>query len=168
MKMQCHANMSVLSVPHQKRKTFATYRWCTHSPWQFALILMVSSNETTYAIMISIPTEEHNIHIWHTSPLIPQVASTLLTLCGQRCIRYKNVFTSWGRDQKTSIGPHALGARTWLVAWQTRSPYHTIGTIIKQASSWGDRSKIHITRREETYILTFSSVHRYRKVNCIK
>jgi hypothetical protein len=33
--------------------------------------------------------------------------------------------------------------------------------------SWGDRSGIHITRWEETYLLTFLYVRRYRIVNCI-
>jgi hypothetical protein len=29
-----------------------------------------------YAIVVSVPAEKHNIHIWHTSPLIAQVAPT--------------------------------------------------------------------------------------------
>jgi hypothetical protein len=52
-----------------------------------------------YAIVVSVPVEEHNIHI-HTSPLIFQVTPTCLTLRGQRCIRYKNVFTSCGSGHK--------------------------------------------------------------------
>jgi hypothetical protein len=59
MRMQCHANVSVLSVPHQ-RKAFATYRWRTHSQWQFVLIPVVSSNDTTYENVVSIPAEKHN------------------------------------------------------------------------------------------------------------
>jgi hypothetical protein len=57
-----------------------------------------------YIIVVSIPVKEHNIHIWHTSPLIPQVAHTHLTLRGQRCIRHKDVFTSYGSGHKTALG----------------------------------------------------------------
>jgi hypothetical protein len=57
---------------------------------------------------------------------------------------------------KTFLGPHALGARSWPVAQQTRNPYHTIGTVLKQASSSGDGSEIHITMREESYLLTLT------------
>jgi hypothetical protein len=53
-------------------------------------------------------------NIWHSSPPIPQVALVCLTLYGQRCIRYENVFTSCGRGHKTFLGPHALGAWPWL------------------------------------------------------
>jgi hypothetical protein len=56
-----------------------------------------------YAIVVTIPTEEHNIHI-HTSPLIPQVALTRLTLREQCYIRYKNVFTSCGSGHKIFPG----------------------------------------------------------------
>jgi hypothetical protein len=47
MRMQCHDNISVLSVP-QQRKAFATYRWRMHCWWQFSLNPVVSSNDTTY------------------------------------------------------------------------------------------------------------------------
>jgi hypothetical protein len=142
-----------------EKKAFATYRWRTHSRWQFALNPVVNSNNTIYGNVVSVPTEEHNIYIYictHTSPLIPQVASVCLTLHGQCCIRYENVFTTWGRDHKTFLGPHALGARSWPVARQTRNLYLTIGTVLKQASSWGDESEIHITRQKNTYLLTLS------------
>jgi hypothetical protein len=56
-----------------------------------------------YAIVISVPTEKHNIHM-HTSPLIPQVMPTHLTLCGQHYMRHKNVFTSYGSGHKTFSG----------------------------------------------------------------
>jgi hypothetical protein len=45
--------MSVLYVPHQKKRG-VKYIWCTHSRWQTALILMVSSSGMTYANVISI------------------------------------------------------------------------------------------------------------------
>jgi hypothetical protein len=140
--------MSVLYIPHQKQK-LTKYRWCTCSQWQIALIHVVSSTGMTYANMVSVSVEKDNIHI-HTSPLIPQVASTHLTLRGQHCIRYENVFTSWGSDHKTSLGPHTLGARSWLLAQRTHNLYHTIGTVLKQTLSWGDGTGIHITRREDT------------------
>jgi hypothetical protein len=43
------------------------------------------------------------------------------------------------------------------------SPYRTIVTFLKQASSWGVGSEIHITWREDTYLLTFAYVRHYRK-----
>jgi hypothetical protein len=137
------------------KKSFCQYRWCTCSRCKVTLITVVSSNETTYAIMISVPTEKHN-NVWRTSPLIPQVVPTSLTLRGQRCNCYENVFTSCGRDHKTTLGLHSLYAQSWSVPRQTRKPYCTIGTVHKQASSWGDRSEIHITRREENYHLTLA------------
>jgi hypothetical protein len=57
---------------------------------------------------------------------------------------------------KTFLDPHALGARSWPVARHTRNPYHTIGNVLKQASSSGDGSEIHITMREESYLLTLT------------
>jgi hypothetical protein len=49
--------------------------------------------EVTYEIVVSVPAENTTDIYTHTSPLIPQVVPTRLTLCGQRCIRYENVFT---------------------------------------------------------------------------
>jgi hypothetical protein len=151
--MSC--NMSVLYIPHQKKR-LAKYRWRTYSRWQNALIPVVSSNETIYAIVVSVPTEKHKIHIYTYITTYPQVAPTCLTLRGQRCICHENVFMSWGGDHKTSLGPHTLGARSWLVTWRTRYPYRTIGIVLNQTSSWGDGSGIHITRREDTYLLILS------------
>jgi hypothetical protein len=65
----------------------------------------------------------------------PQVAPMSLTVHRQHCIRYEDVFMSLGRDHKTSLGLHALGARSWLVARQTHNSYRTIETVLKQASS---------------------------------
>jgi hypothetical protein len=45
MYMRDDDNMSVLYVPYQK-KSLTEYRWRTHSRWQDALILIVSSNDT--------------------------------------------------------------------------------------------------------------------------
>jgi hypothetical protein len=68
--MRNHDNMLVLYVPHQK-KTFAKYRWRTHSQWQIALIHVVCSNGMTYANVVSVPTKEHNRYMTYitTYPL---------------------------------------------------------------------------------------------------
>jgi hypothetical protein len=98
MRMQCQDIISFLSVHHQK-KTFATYSWHTHSRWQFALIPVVSSNDTTYGNVVSVPTENTTkIYIWHTSPLIPQVVSMRLTLHGQHYICCENVLRKRPQD----------------------------------------------------------------------
>jgi hypothetical protein len=96
--MQDHDNTLVLYVPHQK-KSFAQYIWRRYSRWQIALIPVVSSSGMTYANVGSVPTEKHNIYDihYHLSP-------THLTLCGQRCICYKNVFMSCGSGHKTFLG----------------------------------------------------------------
>jgi hypothetical protein len=157
---------AVLSIL-TKRKV-AKYRRRTYSRWQNALNPVVSSNDMTYETWL-VYVQKSTIYIYiHTSPLIPQVAPMHLTLHGQRCISYNNILTSWGRDHKTFLGPHAPGAWSWPVARQTRYPYHTIGTVLNQTSSWGDWSRVHITRGEDTYILTLSYVRCYRIVNCIK
>jgi hypothetical protein len=123
---------------------------------KFVLNPMVISSDTTYETWLTY-LQKSTIYIYtHTSPLIPQVAPTCLTLYVQRCIRYKNIFTSWGRDHKTFLCPHVLGTQLWPVTRQTRSPYRMIGMVLKQASSWGDGSGIHITRWEDTYLLTLS------------
>jgi hypothetical protein len=151
-----------------KRMVFAKHRWHTSSRWKITHIPVISSSVMTYANLVSIPAKEHNIHIWYTSPLIPEVVPMHLMLHKQRCIHYENVFMYWGRDNKTSLGLHDLGARLWPVARQTRKPYRMIGTILKQTLSWGNGSGIHITRRADTYLLTFPSVRRYRKINSRK
>jgi hypothetical protein len=46
-----------------KRKTFATYRWCTYNRWQIILIPVVSSNDMTYENVVSVTTKKHNIHM---------------------------------------------------------------------------------------------------------
>jgi hypothetical protein len=150
--------MSVLSVPHQKKKLLLHIGGVRivggNSHWTLWLTLTIRFTETWLVYQ-----QKSTIYIYictHTSPLIPQVASVCLTLHGQCCIRYENVFTTWGRDHKTFLGPHALGARSWPVARQTRNLYLTIGTVLKQASSWGNKSEIHITRQKNTYLLTLS------------
>jgi hypothetical protein len=144
-----------------KEKLFANIDGVHVVGGKVALIPVVSSNETTYAIMVSVPAEKHN-NIWHTSSLILQVVPTCLMMCRLCCIHYENVFTSWGRDHKTSLGLHALGARSWLVTRQTCSPYRMIRTALKQTSSWGDGFRIHITQREDTYIIVGVSLQKYK------
>jgi hypothetical protein len=76
-----------------KRK-IVKYIWHTCSWWQDTFSLWLILRKVTYEMMVSVPTE-NMIDIYnHTSPLIPQVASVCLTLHGQRCIHYENVFTS--------------------------------------------------------------------------
>jgi hypothetical protein len=59
------------------------------SPW---LVL----SDTTYSNVVYVPAE--NAYIYNNvSPLIPQVALMHLTLHGQHCICYENVFTSYRR-----------------------------------------------------------------------
>jgi hypothetical protein len=65
----------------------------------------------------------------------PPSAPTRLSLRGHFCICYENVFMSRGSDNKTSLGPHALGTWSLLITRWTRSPYRTIGTVLKQISS---------------------------------
>jgi hypothetical protein len=64
-----------------------------------------SLTNLVYVFMVSVLAEEHNIHM-HTSPLISQVAPTRLTLHGQHCICYKNVFTFCGSDHKAFLDLH--------------------------------------------------------------
>jgi hypothetical protein len=63
--------------------------------------------------VVSVPTEEHNIHIWHTSPLIP--------LCGAQAFNaawaalhtlqeHIDVLRKWPQDIPRSL--LALGMRS--------------------------------------------------------
>jgi hypothetical protein len=45
------------------KKSFAQYIRCAYSWWQIVLILMVSSSKMTYANVVSVPREKHNIYI---------------------------------------------------------------------------------------------------------
>jgi hypothetical protein len=153
MQMWCHDNMPALYVL-TKRK-FANI--------DGVRILGGESHSSPYLVlavwlaqMLLAYLQKSTIDIWHTSPLISQVVSMRLTLCGHRCIRYKNVFTYCINDHKTFLGLRALGAQSWLIARQTHNPYRMIGTILKQTLSWGDGSEIHITQWEDTYLLTLS------------
>jgi hypothetical protein len=80
--------------------------------WKNALVLMVNSNGMTYIIVVSVPADNIIDIYTHTSPLISQVTHMHLTLRGQCCIRYENVFTSSKCIHKTFLGPHALGVRS--------------------------------------------------------
>jgi hypothetical protein len=63
--------------------------------------------------MLCVPAELHK-YIWHTSTLISQVVPTCLTLRGQRCIHYENVFTSCRRRSQDI--PRSPRARCAVVA----------------------------------------------------
>jgi hypothetical protein len=66
-------NISVLYVPHQKKSSLNIYG--VHIVGgKGTLIPIVSFNEMTYRNVVSVPAEEHNRYIQHTSTLIPQVA----------------------------------------------------------------------------------------------
>jgi hypothetical protein len=65
-----------------------------------------------------------------------------------------HVSRKWPQDIPRSL--LTLGTRSWLVARWTRSPYCMIGTVLKQVSCWGDGFGIHITWREDAYLLTLS------------
>jgi hypothetical protein len=159
-------NMSVLCVPHQKEK-FAHYirraysRWQSHSSPKSVLANLI------YAIAVSVPAEEHNIHIWHTSPLIPQVAPTHLTLQGQRCIRHKDVFTSSGSGHKTFQGLYSPWVRGHYSLYDRRQPLPHDRDCLKQTSPWGNGARIHITRHEDTYLRVGASLQKSKlqKVN---
>jgi hypothetical protein len=158
-------HMSVLPDPHQK-KSFVKYICRTYSRWQITLIPTVRSSGMTYVNMVSVPVEKHNIYDKYNH-LSPSGALTFNTVWTALHTLREHIH-AWENDHKTTLGPHALGAWSWLVAWCTRSPYRTIGTVLKQTSSWGDESGIHLTRWEDTYHLTFSLVRRHRIVNCRK
>jgi hypothetical protein len=103
---------SYMSSPKEK---VAKYSWKTCSRWQNALIPMVNSNGLAYTIVVSVSAKNTTDIYNHISPLILQVASVHLTMRGQHCIYYENVFTSCRRHHKKFLGPHALGARLWPV-----------------------------------------------------
>jgi hypothetical protein len=144
--------MSVLYVPHQKKR-FAKYIWRTYSQWRSHSSPWSVLAKLVYAIMVSVPAEEHNIHIWYTSPLIPQVAHTCLTLCGQRCICHKDVFTSCGSGHKIFSGLYSLQVRGRNSSHDGRQPLPHDRDCLKQTSPWGNWAGIHITRHEDTYLL---------------
>jgi hypothetical protein len=128
------------------KRNFAKYRWRTYNRWQIALIPVVSSSGMTYTHVVSVPTEKLNRHIFTYITTYPpssarafNVARTTLHMLRERI----HVLRKRPQDIPRS---HTIGARSWSVARLTRSPYHTIGTVLKQVSSWGDGSGIHITR----------------------
>jgi hypothetical protein len=92
-----------------KRK-FAQYIRRMYKRWQSHSSLSSVLTKLVYTIVVSVPAEEHNIHI-NTSPLIPQVVPTRLTLHGQHCIRHKNIFTSYISDHKTFPGLYSPWVR---------------------------------------------------------
>jgi hypothetical protein len=158
--------MPVLYVPHHKKivpnidgarivggKSHSSL-WLVLAEWLTQTWLVYMQKSTIYMTYITIypPSGAHAFN----------AAWTALHTLQERI----QVLRKWPQDVPSSL--LALGTQSWLVARRTRNPYRTIGTVLKQASPWGDGSGILITRREETYLLTFSSVHCYRKINCRK
>jgi hypothetical protein len=147
--MQC--NVSALYVPHQKKRLPNIYSvhivsgkshsslWLVLVEWLTQMWLVYLQKSTIYMTCITTcpPCGTHAFNAAWT---------TLHTL--QDSI---HILQKWSQDIPRS--PHALGLQLLLVARWTRSPYHTIRTALKQASSWEDGSNIHITQREDTYLL---------------
>jgi hypothetical protein len=142
----------IRSSPKEKlriiRRTYS--RWQSHSSPYLVLAKLV------YAIMVSIPAEEDNIHIWHTSPLIPQVASTRLMLRGQHCICHNDVFTYCGSGHKIFLGLYLPWVRGRDSSHDRHQPLPYDRDCLKQTSPCGNGARIHITRHEDTYLLTLA------------
>jgi hypothetical protein len=105
--------------------------------------------------------KEYNIHI-HTSPLIPQVVLTRLTLRGQRCIRHKNIFTSCGSGHKTFSCLYSPWVRGRASSHNGLQSLPHNRDCPQATSSLGDGSGIHIIPREKTYLLTLAYVRHYK------
>jgi hypothetical protein len=145
-----------------RKEKFANYIRRTYNQWQSHSSPLSVLTKLVYAIMVSVPAEEHNIHI-HTSPLIPQVAPTHLTMCGHRCIHHKNIFTSCESGHKTLSGlylPWVCGRDS---SHDGRQPLPHDRDYLMQTSPWGNGAGIHITRHTDTYLLTLTWVRRCNK-----
>jgi hypothetical protein len=103
MHMHMQIMQYVCPIRSSTEEKFAHYIRRAYNRWQSHSSPYSVLTKLFYAIVVSVPTEEHNIHI-HTSPLIPQVAPTCLMLRGQHCIHQNNVFTSCGSGHKTFVG----------------------------------------------------------------
>jgi hypothetical protein len=135
-------------LAHYIRRTYN--RWLSHS---FPLSVLA---KLVYTIVVSVPAEEHNIHIWHASPLIPHVAPTHLALCGQRCIRHKDVFMSSGSGHKTFPSLYSPWVRDRDSSHDGRQPLPHDRDCLNQTSPWDNEARIHITQHEDTYLLTLA------------
>jgi hypothetical protein len=101
--------MSDLYVPYQK-KCSPNIDGIHIVGGKIALIPVVSSSRMIYTNVVSVPAEKHNIYGIHHH-LSPQVAPTHLTLRGQCCIYFKNVFTSCESGHKTFSGLYSPWVR---------------------------------------------------------
>jgi hypothetical protein len=63
---------------------------------------------------------------------LPSGTHTFNVACTAQHMLRERIHVLMKRPQDISLGPHTLGAWLWLVARQTRSPYRTIGTVLKQ------------------------------------
>jgi hypothetical protein len=79
-----HMHMQIMEhvgpIRSSPKEKFAHYIRRTYSRWQSHSSLWSVLARLVYAIMVSVPAEKHNIHICDTSPLIPQVVPTRVTL----------------------------------------------------------------------------------------
>jgi hypothetical protein len=71
--MQCHDNMSVLSVPHQKKLLPNIDGVCIVGGKMHLSLLLVLTRQS-YAIVVSVPTKEHNIHMTYITTYPPSGA----------------------------------------------------------------------------------------------
>jgi hypothetical protein len=78
--MQCHDNMSVLSIPH-KKKLLPNIDGVRIVGGKMHLSPLSVLTRQSYAIVVSVPTEEHNIHMTYITTY-PQVAPMHLALHG--------------------------------------------------------------------------------------
>jgi hypothetical protein len=90
-------------IRSSQKEMFAQYIRRTYNQWWSHSSPYSVLTKLDYTIVVSVPIKEHNIHI-HTSPLIPQVTPTRLTLRGQHCIHHKNIFMSCESGHKTFLG----------------------------------------------------------------
>jgi hypothetical protein len=125
-------NMLVLYVPHQKKKLSNIDGICIIGGNSHSSLWIVLTRQS-YAIVVSVPAEEHNRYIFIYIATYPpsdvhvfNVVWTSLHMLWERI----HVLQKWPQDIPRP--PHVLGARSWLIAQRTRNPYHTIGIVLKK------------------------------------
>jgi hypothetical protein len=167
MHMQDHNNMSVIYVPH-RNKSFGKYRWRMYNQWQITLMSVVSSSGMTYENVVSVPAEEHNWYIITYITPYPLSATrafndawtTLYTLRERIHVLRK-------RPQDIPKSPHP---RCAVMASHTTDTQPLLRNRDCPQASLILKGRVRDSHHPTgvTYLLIFSSVHHYRKVNCIK
>jgi hypothetical protein len=114
--------------------------------------------------MISVPAEEHNIHITYITTYLPSSAHafnvvwTTLHMLRERI----HVLRKRPQDLPRSTRPRCAVVISHMTDTQ---PLPHDRDCPQANLILRGRSEIHITRWEDIYILTFLSVRRYKKVN---